>query len=158
MNVKLPEYAKTGRYIAKIAVQRGEIGRGNFQVEEFMPDRIKVTLTADKPVYSVGDDISIDVDAVNLFGPPAINRKVLASCDIEASEFTLKKWDSFTFSNAALKFKKRHIKLLASHARMELGKGSVSTFDTIGIETAIGIEGGICRHGERTRGTGSQRL
>ena len=91
LSVKLPDYAKTGRYTAKIDVAGGEIGRGSFQVEEFMPDRIKVTLTADKPVYSVGDDISIDVDAVNLFGPPAINRKVLASCDIEASEFALKK-------------------------------------------------------------------
>ena len=111
LSVNLPDYAKTGRYTAKIDVAGGEIGRGSFQVEEFMPDRIKVTLTADKPVYSVGDDISIDVDAVNLFGPPAINRKVLASCDIEASEFALKKWDSFTFSNAALKFKKRHINL-----------------------------------------------
>ena len=86
-----------------------------------MPDRIKVTLTADKPVYSVGDDISIDVDAVNLFGPPAINRKVLASCDIEASEFALKEWDSFTFSNSALKFKKRHINLGESRTN-ELGK------------------------------------
>ncbi|MDE0040848.1 MAG: MG2 domain-containing protein, partial [Candidatus Poribacteria bacterium] len=121
LNVKFPEYAKTGGYIAKVHVADKEIGRRRFQVEEFMPDRIKVTLSTDKPIYGLGDEISLEVDAVNLFGPPAVNRKVLASCDIEASEFTPKKWSSFTFSNAALKFKKRHINLGESRTN-EFGK------------------------------------
>ena len=121
LSVKFPEYAKTGGYIAKIHVAGVEIGRIRFQVEEFMPDRIKVTLTTDKPVYGLGGEISLGVDAVNLFGPPAVNRKVLASCDIEASEFAPEKWRSFTFSDAALKFKKRHINLGESRTD-EFGK------------------------------------
>ncbi len=121
LSVKFPEYAKTGRYTAKIHVADNEIGRASFQVEEFMPDRIKVTLTTDKPVYAVGDEIAVDVEAVNLFGPPAANRKVIASCDIEASEFAPEKWSSFTFSNATLKFKKRHINLGESRTD-EFGK------------------------------------
>lgn len=121
LGVKFPDYAKTGGYIAKIHVADKEIGRKRFQVEEFMPDRIKVTLSTDKPIYGLGDEISLEVDAVNLFGPPAVNRKVLASCDIEASEFAPEKWRSFTFSNAALKFKKRHINLGESRTN-EFGK------------------------------------
>ena len=123
LNVKFPEHAKTGGYIAKTYVAGREIGRASFQVEEFMPDRIKVVLTTDKPVYAVGDEISIDAEAVNLFGPPAVNRKVVASCDIEASEFAPKKWSSFRFSNAALKFKKRHINLGESRTD-EFGKAA----------------------------------
>lgn len=123
LGVKFPDYAKTGGYIAKIQIADREIGRARFQVEEFMPDRIKVTLTTDKPDYGLGDEISVGVDAVNLFGPPAMNRRVVASCDIEASEFAPKKWDSFTFSNAALKFKKRHINLGESRTD-EFGKSA----------------------------------
>ena len=112
LSVKFPEYAKTGRYTAKIHVAGNEIGRASFQVEEFMPDRIKVTLTTDKTGFMRwGDEIGVDVEAVNLFGPPAANRKIIVSCDIEASEFAPEKWSSFTFSNATLKFKKRHINL-----------------------------------------------
>ena len=121
LSVKFPEYAKTGGYIAKVNVAEKEIGRKRFQIEEFMPDRIKVTLSTEKPVYALGDELSLGVDAVNLFGPPAVNRKVLASCDIEASEFAPKKWRSFTFSNTTLRFKKRHINLGESRTD-ELGK------------------------------------
>ena len=123
LDVKFPEYAKTGRYTAKIHVGGEEIGRASFQIEEFMPDRIKVAITTDKPVYAVGDEISINIKALNLFGPPAVNRKVAASCDIEASEFAPEKWSSFAFSNAALKFKKRHINLGESRTD-EFGKAA----------------------------------
>ena len=123
LSVKFPDYAKTGAYIAKVHVAEKEIGRRRFQVEEFMPDRIKVTLSTDKPVYGLGDEISLGVEAVNLFGPPAVNRKVVASCDIEASDFAPKKWRSFTFSNTALKFKKRHINLGESRTD-EIGKAA----------------------------------
>ncbi len=121
LSVQFPEHAKTGRYTAKLHVADGEIGRAGFQVEEFMPDRIKVALTTDKPIYAVGEEIAIDVEALNLFGPPAVNRKVAASCDIEGSEFAPKRWSSFTFANAALKFKKRRINLGESRTD-EFGK------------------------------------
>ncbi len=116
-NVPFPEYAKTGRYIAKLLVANQEIGRVQFNVEEFMPDRIKVELNVDKPVYALGDEVTIDVAAVNLFGPPAVGRKVIMSCDIEAVAFvgaglnSNSTWNSFTFSNSAMEFQKQRIEL-----------------------------------------------
>ena len=40
-----------------------------------MPDRIKVAVTADKSTYKLGEELDIEVSAINLFGPPAVGRK-----------------------------------------------------------------------------------
>ena len=41
-----------------------EIGRGGFNVEEFMPDRIKVKVGTDSESYSLGQEMKINVEAV----------------------------------------------------------------------------------------------
>ena len=109
--ISMPTYAKTGRYTAKLLVAEQEIGRAYFQVEEFVPDRIKVKLNADKPVYAPGDAAEISVEAVNLFGPPAVGRRVQAACDIEADIFAPAAWRSFTFNDAEIGFQKHRIDL-----------------------------------------------
>ena len=109
--IALPPYVKTGRYTAKLIVAEQEIGRSHFQVEEFVPDRIKVKLNTDKPVYSLGDEAKISVAAVNLFGPPAVGRRVQAACDIEADIFAPAEWRSFTFNDAEIGFQKQRIDL-----------------------------------------------
>ena len=109
--IPLPTYAKTGRYTAKLLVAEQEIGRIHFQVEEFMPDRIKVELNADKSVYATGDQAQITVRAVNLFGPPAVGRRVQAACDIEVDTFAPAEWRSFTFNDPEIGFQKQRINL-----------------------------------------------
>ena len=109
--IPLPSYVKTGRYTAKLLVAEREIGRSHFQVEEFMPDRIKVELNADKTVYALGDEAQINVAAVNLFGPPAVGRRVQAACDIEVDTFAPAEWRSFTFNDAEIGFQKQRIDL-----------------------------------------------
>ena len=37
-----------------------------------MPDRMKAAITTGKSVYKLGDELDIQVNAVNLFGPPAV--------------------------------------------------------------------------------------
>ncbi|NIP43187.1 MAG: hypothetical protein GWO41_06055, partial [candidate division Zixibacteria bacterium] len=53
--ILLPDFSRTGIYsvIAHIGEEM-EIGRAEFQVEEFMPDRIKVTVKTDRDSYSLG--------------------------------------------------------------------------------------------------------
>ena len=60
------------------------VGGVQFQVEEFMPDRMKVAVTVDKSSYKLGEELDIEVKATNLFGPPAVGRKVQASCQLIA--------------------------------------------------------------------------
>ena len=67
-SVSIPEYAKTGLYLAVLKIgEKEEIGRTDFSVEEFVPDRMKVKLATDKDSYRLDEKIQIDVDAVTLF-------------------------------------------------------------------------------------------
>lgn len=111
ITVPLTAYAQTGNYVAKMSVAGNEIGRGKFQVEEFMPDRMKVNVTTDKDEYDLGDEVGMDVNAVNLFGPPAANRKVTASYMLEAAPYVpAEKWNSFHFSSS-IPFEKQRVNL-----------------------------------------------
>ena len=120
VQIPIPGYALTGNYIAKMRIADRVVGRVQFQVEEFMPDRIKVAVTADKSTYELGEELDIEVTAINLFGPPAVGRKVEASCELEAVPFVKKdtlpgtsatQWDSFIFGNARSNFEKQRIGL-----------------------------------------------
>ena len=120
VQIPIPDYALTGNYIAKMRIADRVVGRVQFQVEEFMPDRIKVAVTADKSTYKLGEELDIEVSAINLFGPPAVGRKVEASCELEAVPFIKKdtvpnaggtQWDSFVFGNDRSNFEKQRIGL-----------------------------------------------
>ena len=98
--ITMAPHAQTGSYIAKINVAGNEIGRTQFQVEEFMPDRMKVTVNTDKSTYDLGTEVAMDITAASLFGPPAAQRKVTAAYTIEAVTFIPnEKWRSFHFAS-----------------------------------------------------------
>ena len=126
VQVPIPDYAQTGNYIAKMRIADKVVGRTQFQVEEFMPDRMKVGITTDKSIYKLGDEIDIQVDAVNLFGPPAVGREVQVSCELRAvsladtadvlsADFDTTQWRTFVFgsigSNFAKQFESQRIEL-----------------------------------------------
>ncbi len=105
-DLEIPSYAATGRYVAEIQIPgRGDIGRLAFQVEDFIPDRIKVDLTFDKERYSKGDTITADVKGTYLFGPPAKNLPVEAECRVDAAPFRPAKYKSFAFGAGRQPFK-----------------------------------------------------
>ena len=128
VQISIPDYAQTGNYIAKMLIADKVVGRTQFQIEEFMPDRMKVAITADKSIYRLGDTLDIQVNAVNLFGPPAVGRKVQASCVLKAVSFmdadsispadtdTIE-WRSFVFQNTGSNFAKQF-----GSQRIELGE------------------------------------
>ncbi|OQX95271.1 hypothetical protein B6I21_06290, partial [candidate division KSB1 bacterium 4572_119] len=96
--VPIPNYTKTGAYSALLKIgEKEEIGRTEFNVEEFVPDRMKVKLYTETDSYQAGDKIKIDVEAVTLFGPPASGRKVQANIEVEEFQFSPTKYKSFTF-------------------------------------------------------------
>ncbi len=97
VRIQIPAYAQTGGYIATLRIAEKVVGRTRFQVEEFMPDRMKVKVTTDKPAYTLGDTVDVEVTAVNLFGPPAAERHVEANCELTAVPLTFANWEGFTF-------------------------------------------------------------
>ncbi len=88
VKIPIPDYALTGNYIVKMKIADRVVGSIQFQVEEFMPDRMKVVLTSDKSSYNLGDELSLEVNATNLFGPPAVGRKVQTSLQLKAVQLT----------------------------------------------------------------------
>ena len=121
VKIPIPDYALTGNYIAKMRIADQVVGSVQFQVEEFMPDRMKVAIIADKSAYNLGDELNLEVNAINLFGPPAAGRKVQASFQLKAvpligSEGILppdtdaEKWQSFVFGNTR-QFESQRIEL-----------------------------------------------
>lgn len=108
----VPEFAGTGKY--SLAAEIGEelqIGRTEFLVEEFMPDRIRVSLTTPSRDYEADDTIHIGVAARYLFGPPAASHKVSGHVSIESHRFAPAGWSTYTFVNANRTFHKLEVDL-----------------------------------------------
>ncbi len=106
VQIPLPAHVPTGKYYARMYSGKKQIGYDFFQVEEFMPDRMKVSVETDKEVYILGDEVNLKVKAMNLFGTPAVGRKVNIYYDLESIWYThpnsylsVKKWSEFNFTD-----------------------------------------------------------
>jgi uncharacterized protein YfaS (alpha-2-macroglobulin family) len=63
------------------------LGSETFNIEEFVPDRIKVSATLDKSSLAPGQTGNLAINAVNFFGPPAANRKYEAEIQVRSKYF-----------------------------------------------------------------------
>ncbi len=66
-------------------------------IEEFMPDRIKVDVKTDKEFYRSGENISLSATAMNMFGPPASDRNYEMEMKLSRIRFSSKKYKEFDF-------------------------------------------------------------
>lgn len=108
----IPDFASTGRYT--VVAQIGddyEIGNATFQVEEFMPDRIKVELTTARDSYMTGDTVVAEVETKFLFGPPAANYEVNGSLTIEGDQFQPMGWSDYVFADRRRSYTKTELPL-----------------------------------------------
>lgn len=100
----IPEYAQTGKYVVRALIAEEVTGTATFSVEEFMPDRIKVTVTPDRPDYSPGEEALFTVEGIHLFGPPAAGRRVEAAVTLHAEDFRPTGFASYTFGDRERQF------------------------------------------------------
>ncbi|NLY88712.1 MAG: hypothetical protein GX085_03725 [Firmicutes bacterium] len=110
-SLSIPEYAQTGKYSVRALIAEEATGSASFSVEEFMPDRIKVTLTADRSSYSPASRATILVEGVNLFGPPAAGRRAAVKVTMEAKDFRPAGYASYTFGDRERSFTPVHQEL-----------------------------------------------
>ena len=106
VSVDLPSYALTGRYSVGVALPGGgsSIGKGTFQVEEFIPDRMKVAVTAEERRYQSGEDIRFMVKAAHLFGAPAAGRSVEGRCKLVGAPFSPSGLSDYVFGDPEKSF------------------------------------------------------
>ncbi|MEZ5002783.1 MAG: MG2 domain-containing protein [Chitinophagales bacterium] len=88
----------TGNYYAQVHTGKDiHLGGKSIQVEEFMPDRIKVELDIDKDMYIPGDAVNATLTAMNYFGPPAANKNYEIEYTLDQGYFNPKGFESYHF-------------------------------------------------------------
>ena len=100
-SVKLPVSAITGTYNAEVYTANDVLLTSrSMSVEEFIPDRIKVTVQTSKPFLKAGEELTATATAVNLFGPPAANRNYEITFNLTRKYFSATKYPEYTFYQA----------------------------------------------------------
>jgi alpha-2-macroglobulin len=98
-SIDLPVTAITGSYSLELYTSNDILLSAEaFHVEEFVPDRIKVTATLNKEFYEPGNTAELKIHAVNFFGPPTANRNYECEIQLKQKTFTAKKFNNYSFS------------------------------------------------------------
>jgi uncharacterized protein YfaS (alpha-2-macroglobulin family) len=98
-SVQIPAGNVTGSYTIELLSGNDVLLQSrNVNVEEFIPDRIKVNTNVDKSVVRTGETVNFSAQAVNLFGPPARNRKYEVEMSLTRKAFTAKQFPDYDFT------------------------------------------------------------
>jgi uncharacterized protein YfaS (alpha-2-macroglobulin family) len=90
--------ALTGTYVLEVYNANDVLlAAQSVNVEEFMPDRIKVDLSGAQKEYVSGGSVTLTATALNLFGPPASNRTYEMESQLKRKSFSAKGFPEFTF-------------------------------------------------------------
>jgi len=103
----LPRYARTGHHSLELFAGETPVGRYQFQVEEFVPDRIKVAIEA-QPPNGTGP-LAGTVAAGYLFGPPAAGLAVETRVRLADATFTAPGYEGWSFRDEDRTFDDREI-------------------------------------------------
>ncbi|QNE38310.1 alpha-2-macroglobulin family protein [Hymenobacter sp. NBH84] len=95
----LPPSIMTGLYTLEVLTGNDVLLTScQLSVEEFIPDRMKVTVKASRAVVKPGQPVSAQIMAQNLFGPPAADRKFEVEFSLKEKPFTPKNYPDYTFA------------------------------------------------------------
>lgn len=101
--IELPPDAATGKWSLELSVDpttKRPDAIFSFQVEEFLPERMKLTLKSDDQPLSSDDAFSVNVQGDYLYGAPASGNRLLGSVSQERARNPLPKlWPGFIFGD-----------------------------------------------------------
>lgn len=119
VDYQLADFAPTGRWNATLNIGKKQVQTYSFNVEEFVPERMRVKAKFDRDYVVKGEVASLDVEANYLFGGSAEGSKVEVNCSVVPDTFKPKKNKEYTYGS-----QRRHKDV----RRLELGVSS-STLD-----------------------------
>lgn len=97
-SVDIAPTAITGSYSLEVYTSNDVLlATQPFRIEEFMPDRIKVTSQLNKTLLETGDAAQLDIHAVNFFGPPAAGRNYECEIQVHQLNFRPKDYEDYNF-------------------------------------------------------------
>ncbi|MCP4146632.1 MAG: alpha-2-macroglobulin family protein [bacterium] len=120
-----PGDAKTGKWKATMLWKGTEVGQYTFQVEEFIPNKIKVELKLLNKALYAGDKLKFEVKATNLFGPPAADRPVSGTINLRPNYFRPEGYGKYTFGHDDNRFQRIDEEL----AEVRLNKDGIHIFE-----------------------------
>ena len=91
------DFAATGRYEAVFKAAERIIGRRALRVEEFVPERMEVTVAAARSDYGADDDAEIEAKARYLFGGSAAGSRFDLRCALTPARFAPKQHRGYRF-------------------------------------------------------------
>ncbi len=102
ISFKMETYAQTGQYRAEVYTGSGNlIGTYTFDVEEFVPDKIRVLLHADKKEIVPGQTVNVSVNSEYLFGAKASGLRFKADFQFRHRTYYSKRYPTFNFGNSS---------------------------------------------------------
>ncbi|RYG43853.1 MAG: alpha-2-macroglobulin family protein, partial [Chitinophagaceae bacterium] len=100
-NVDINVTAITGGYSLEVYTSNDILlATKSFSVEEFVPDRIRVSTKLDKTALKPGETSKLSINAMNFFGPPAANRKYETEIQVKQKSFAPEKFAGYEFTLA----------------------------------------------------------
>jgi uncharacterized protein YfaS (alpha-2-macroglobulin family) len=94
----LPASIMTGLYTLEVLTGNDVLLTSRqVSVEEFIPDRLKVTVAAAPTVVRPAETVTAKITALNLFGPPATGRKFEVEFSLKAKSFSAKDYPGYNF-------------------------------------------------------------
>ena len=104
INYQTLESAPTGEYRLEMHTGDGVfLTAYKVSVEDFVPDRIKVSVKPSKETARPGDKVAFDLLALNFFGPPASDRNVEFEATFEQQPYRSKRFPEFWFADQSAK-------------------------------------------------------
>ena len=91
----------TGKYTAGLFIpgKNTAIGSYQFSIEEFVPNRIKVSVDVPGTILRAGRAQEVYLNAQHLFGAPAKDRKCEVAAVFQRADLKTKQWSEFHFNN-----------------------------------------------------------
>lgn len=90
-------FANTGRYTVNLYAGGANLGQYQFNVEEFVPERMKVEVVSAANELKRGDEAKFTITASYLFGGSAEGSRVELNCEVAPGDFVPKENASYKF-------------------------------------------------------------
>ncbi|MGE0825695.1 MAG: alpha-2-macroglobulin [Candidatus Binatia bacterium] len=153
----VPAYAPTGHHTLELLIGEEVIGQYRFQVEDFVPDRIKVEIAPQKEEVSTGQELAYDVASAYLFGPPAASLTVESRVRVIPATFSPKGYDEFIFHDPERQFSNQEI-LTSEGVLDETGRRTFSATVPTGLRVPSSLTAVITARVQEQGGRGVTAL
>ncbi|MCE2514686.1 MAG: alpha-2-macroglobulin family protein [Acidobacteria bacterium] len=123
-SLEIPAYARTGHHKVELEIAASVVGNYRFQVEEFVPDRIKVDVSTEKEEFAADEAVRCKVAGAYLFGAPARDLAVENRVFLRPTVFASQQYPDYVFHNPSRSLEPREL----YSAQDRLDESGIRTF------------------------------